>query len=185
MTLAKMRNDKWFKLCKCVFGCVCETMTIIVMFPQTTLVPREDHIQGAKGHRGRPGQDSGKAVLLNLDLDLARLCNLDLDLDLDAEIQSCSCLIGMVFTRSKQDFATRFTMNNKYLERLNVTKILGVWISENLSWAKNTQEILKKGYSRVSFLSKLKYAGVETSWNYISFSLEVVQNTVQQLSTVV
>ena len=61
------------------------------------LVPREDHIQGAKGclaGLGRSGQDSGKAVLLNLDLDLdlARLCNLDLDLDLDAEIQSCSCL---------------------------------------------------------------------------------------------
>ena len=67
----------------------------------------------------------------------------------------------LVFTRSKQNFATRFTINNKYLERLNVTKVLGVWISEDLSWAKNTQEILKKGYSRVSFLSKLKYAGVE------------------------
>ena len=67
----------------------------------------------------------------------------------------------LVFTRSKRDFATRFTINNKYLERLNVTKILGVWISEDGSWAKNTQEILKKGYSRVSFLSKLKYAGVE------------------------
>ena len=67
----------------------------------------------------------------------------------------------LVFTRTKQDFATRFTVNNKYLERLNVTKILGVWISEDGSWAKNTKEILKKGYSRVSFLSKLKYAGVK------------------------
>ena len=71
---------------------------MIVLFPQTTLVPREEHVQGTKGHRGRPGQDKGKAVLLNLDLDLglARLCDLDLDLDLDAEIQSCSCLVKTV-----------------------------------------------------------------------------------------
>ena len=67
----------------------------------------------------------------------------------------------LVFTRSQQDFATRFTINNRYLERLSVTEILGVWISEDGSWTKNTQEILKKGYSRVSFLTKLKYAGVQ------------------------
>ena len=66
----------------------------------------------------------------------------------------------LVFTRSKEKFATRFTVNNKHLEHLNVTKILGVWISEDGSWSKNTQEILKKGYSRISFLTKLKYAGV-------------------------
>ena len=32
--------------------------------------------------------------------------------------------------------------------------------SEDGSWAKNTKEILKKGYTRISFLTKLKYAGV-------------------------
>ena len=57
------------------------------------------------------------------------------------------------------EYYKNITINNKYLERLNVTKVLGVWISEDGSWAKNTQEILKKGYSRVSFLTKLKYAG--------------------------
>ena len=67
----------------------------------------------------------------------------------------------LIFTRSKKDFATRLTMNNKFLERLNVTKILGVWISEDGSWAKNTQEMLKRGYSRISFLTKLKYAGLK------------------------
>ena len=66
----------------------------------------------------------------------------------------------LVFTRSKEKFATRFTLNNKHLEKLQITKILGVWLSEDGSWAKNTQEILKKGYSRITFLAKLKYAGV-------------------------
>ena len=66
----------------------------------------------------------------------------------------------LVFTRTKREFATRLTINNKFLERLNVAKVLGVWISEDGSWAKNTKEILKKGYSRIGFLSKMKYAGV-------------------------
>ena len=91
-----MRKYEWFELCKYAFGCVCETMPMIVLLPQTTLVPREDHVQVTKGRRGRPGQDRGKAVLLNLDLDLARLCDLDLNLDLDAEIQSCSCLLKTI-----------------------------------------------------------------------------------------
>ena len=66
----------------------------------------------------------------------------------------------LIFTWSKQQFATRFTINNQHLERLNITKILGVWISEDGSWTKNTQEIIKKGYSRLGLLTKLKYAGV-------------------------
>ena len=57
----------------------------------------------------------------------------------------------LVFTRSKEKFATRFAVNNKHLEHLKITKILGVWISEDGSWSKNTQEILKKGYSRIGF----------------------------------
>ena len=66
----------------------------------------------------------------------------------------------MVFTRTMTDFTTRLTVNNKYLERLNVTKILGVWISEDLTWSRNCKEICKKAYSRLSMITKLKYAGV-------------------------
>ena len=38
-----------------------------------------------------------------------------------------------------------------------------IWgqISDDGLWSKNTQEILKKGYSRISFPAKLKYAGVK------------------------
>ena len=45
------------------------------------------------------------------------------------------------------------------MERIQATKVLGVWVSENLSWAKNCQEICVKSYSRLSMLTKLKYAG--------------------------
>ena len=41
-----------------------------------------------------------------------------------------------------------------------MSKLLGVWISEDLSWSKNCQEICKRAYSRLSMITKLKYAGV-------------------------
>ena len=66
----------------------------------------------------------------------------------------------MVFTRSHENFATRLCVNNKTLDRLSVTKMLGIWISEDLSWSRNCQEICKKAYSRLSIITKLKYVGV-------------------------
>ena len=38
--------------------------------------------------------------------------------------------------------------------------MLGLWISEDLSWTRNCQEICKKGFSRLSMITKLKYVGV-------------------------
>ena len=66
----------------------------------------------------------------------------------------------LVFSRSKEPFSTRLTMNSVTLERKSVTKILGMWISEDLSWSKNCQEMAKKAYSRLSLITKLKYVGV-------------------------
>ena len=66
----------------------------------------------------------------------------------------------MVFTKTQTDFTTRRTINNSYLQRIEVQKILGVWISEDISWSKNYKEICKKAYSRLYMLTKLKYAGV-------------------------
>ena len=48
----------------------------------------------------------------------------------------------LIFSRSQKQFATRFTINNQHLEHLNITKILGVWLSEDGSWSKNTHEII-------------------------------------------
>ena len=66
----------------------------------------------------------------------------------------------MVFTRTKTEFATRLTINNSHMEKVSVQKLLGVWISEDLSWSRNCKEICKKAYSRLSMITKLKYAGV-------------------------
>ena len=66
----------------------------------------------------------------------------------------------LVFTRTKENFTTRLSMNNIVMERTPYTKILGVWISEDLSWDKNCKEICKKAYARLGMITKLKYVGV-------------------------
>ena len=53
----------------------------------------------------------------------------------------------MVFSRSEAKFATRLHINNVNLERIPVTKILGVWLSEDGTWARNCcKEIAIKAY---------------------------------------
>ena len=66
----------------------------------------------------------------------------------------------LVFTRTKENFGTRLAINDVVMNRISVTKILGVWISEDLSWNRNCQEICKKAYARLGMLTKLKYVGV-------------------------
>ena len=66
----------------------------------------------------------------------------------------------MVFTRSQEDFATRLSVNHQNIEQLPATKILGLWITEDLKWERNTKEICRKAYSRIALITKLKYVGV-------------------------
>ena len=68
----------------------------------------------------------------------------------------------MIFSRAQLDFATRLQLNGNTLEQHGVDKLLGVWSSEDLTWTKNTQEICKKAYFRLSMITKLKYVGTQT-----------------------
>ena len=65
----------------------------------------------------------------------------------------------MAFSRSESKFATRLKINDVNLERVSETKLLGVWISDDLSWTKNCKEICVRGFSRLSMITKLKYVG--------------------------
>jgi hypothetical protein len=67
----------------------------------------------------------------------------------------------IVHTLMKEKVATRFTLDNVFIERKASAKILGVWVGEDPScWKKNTKEILKRSYAGMSMLKKLKYAGL-------------------------
>ena len=65
----------------------------------------------------------------------------------------------MVISRSESKFATRLKINNTILEKTNSTKMLGVWVSDDLSRTKNCKQICIKAYSRLSMLSKIKICG--------------------------
>ena len=67
----------------------------------------------------------------------------------------------ILFSRSSDIFTTRLSINNVNLERLREVKILGLYISENLSWTRNCREICKSAYSRLSMITKLRYVGVK------------------------
>ena len=84
----------------------------------------------------------------------------------------------MVFTRSNENFSTRLTVNNYKIDKIPETKILGIWINENLSWGKNTKEICKRAYSRVSMLTKFKYVGTSIE-DLIEIYTLFIQNTVR------
>ena len=67
----------------------------------------------------------------------------------------------ILYTRMQEDFATRFTLDNAYVERHKAIKLLGVWIDEQPGcWETNTKQLLRRTYANISMLTKLKYAGV-------------------------
>ena len=66
-----------------------------------------------------------------------------------------------MFSRTQDKFTTRLKVNNQLIDQIPVTQLLGVWISEDLSWSKNTKELCRKAYSRMTMLTKLKYVGVK------------------------
>ena len=43
-----------------------------------------------------------------------------------------------VFSKAQEHFATRISINTCKLDQISVTQILGVWISEDLGWERNT-----------------------------------------------
>ena len=66
----------------------------------------------------------------------------------------------MTFSRSLTSFATRLKVNGVNLDKVSDTKLLGVWVSDDLSWSRNCKEICVKAFSRLSMITKLKYVGV-------------------------
>ena len=66
----------------------------------------------------------------------------------------------IIFTRSRQPFATRLTINEEWMERQDSIKLLGIWLDEDGGWKTNTHKMCQKAYSRVSMLTKLRYAAV-------------------------
>ena len=66
----------------------------------------------------------------------------------------------IVFNRAMADFNTRLTINQNVIDQGHAARLLGVIISDDLSFEKNTDVICKRAYARISMITKLKYVGV-------------------------
>ena len=61
----------------------------------------------------------------------------------------------MIFNYNDTKFSTRVSLNNTLLETISETRLLGTIISSDLKWHKNTQELTRKGYQRMTILRNL------------------------------
>ena len=65
----------------------------------------------------------------------------------------------MVYSRSNTEFASRLTLNGNTLDRIEEVKLLGVWVTTFMDWEKNTRELCKNAFARMTMITKLKYVG--------------------------
>ena len=62
----------------------------------------------------------------------------------------------MIFNQSvNYQFSTRLFIEETLLEIINETKLLGLQLSSDLSWTKNTNILVRKSYARLTILRKL------------------------------
>ena len=74
----------------------------------------------------------------------------------------------MVFSTAKGPFNTKMSLNNHKVDQVSFTKILGIWITDDLGrkiqkqWDYMLVSICQKSYARMSMQTKLRYIGVKT-----------------------
>ena len=61
--------------------------------------------------------------------------------------------------KDKYQFSTRLSLNNKVIEVLESTKLLGTIITTDLSWDQNTMNIVKKANARMELVRKVASFG--------------------------
>ena len=80
-------------------------------------------------------------------------------------------------------FRTRLYINGSILDQVQSTKLLGVIISDDLSWHQNTQELCKKANKRMIILRKLREFDVSTK-DMLTIYVLYIRGTLEQSSVV-
>ena len=80
-------------------------------------------------------------------------------------------------------FRTRLYINDSILDQVQSTRLLGVIISDDLSWQKNTQDICKRANKRMIILRKLREFGVSTK-DMLTIYVLYIRGTLEQSSVV-
>ena len=74
-------------------------------------------------------------------------------------------------------------MNGSILDQVQSTRLLGVIISDDLSWQKNTQDICKRANKRMIILRKLREFGISTK-DMLTIYVLYIRGTLEQSSVV-
>ena len=82
------------------------------------------------------------------------------------------------FTR-KYQFSSRFYLNNIKLEEISECRLLGVVLTNDLSFEKNTESIVKSAYTRMIMLRKLSPFGISMS-DMLNIYVLYIRSVVEQ-----
>ena len=86
------------------------------------------------------------------------------------------------FTKNHQ-FNTRLHLEGTLLEQVNEAQLLGLKITDDLSWKSNTEHIVKKAYKRMSILTNLFDFAVPRE-ELVDIYILYIRSVVEQSSTV-
>ena len=95
---------------------------------------------------------------------------------------------NMVFSTAKGPFNTKMSLNNHKVDQVSFTKILGIWITDDLGrkiqkqWDYMLVSICQKSYARMSMQTKLRYIGVKTK-DLIEIYILYIRSLKQYCST--
>ena len=84
---------------------------------------------------------------------------------------------------SSYKFKTRIEVENSLVDQVNQTKLLGVIISDDMSWNENTRELVKKAYKRMIILRKLQEFKVDRK-DLVKIYFQFIRSAVEQSSVV-
>ena len=80
-------------------------------------------------------------------------------------------------------FKTRLILKESLLDQVRVTRLLGVLISDDLSWSENTKHLVKRANSRMIILRKLIEFDVEKR-DLINIYVLFIRSVIEQSSVV-
>ena len=91
---------------------------------------------------------------------------------------------NMLFNFSKNhQFTTRLTLNGKNIKLVKDMKLLGVIVTNDLKWHKNTKHVVKKAWARIQLLKKVAEFGASTS-DKLQIYKTFVRSALEQSCTV-
>ena len=88
----------------------------------------------------------------------------------------------MNFCQSKQ-FSTRLYINDSLIDQVRTTRLLGVIISEDLTWHANTKDLIQRANKRMIMLIKLNEFSVDTN-DMVSIYKLFIRSIIDQSSVV-